>query len=126
MAESILDSVKAVVNLTEDNTDFDKELIIYINAVFANLHQLGVGPDPQFKITGKNETWEEFIGDTENIENVRELMGLRARLVVDSSTMTSYAINALREVIKEHEFRLMVSQEEVRHPWQTPLTSTLL
>lgn len=123
MSESILNSVKALVNLTEDNTDFDKELIIHINAAFSTLHQLGVGPNPQFKITGSSETWEEFIGDVENIESVRAYMGYKARLVIDANTMTSYAINALQEVIKEYEFRLMVSQEEVRYPWQPPLTS---
>lgn len=125
MPESILDSVKAIVNLTEDNTDFDQELIIHINAGFSTLHQLGVGPNPQFKITGKTETWEDFIGDVDNIESVRAYMGLRARLVVDTSSMTGAALNAIQEVIKEYEFRLMVSQEEVRYPWQAPLTSTL-
>lgn len=122
--ESILNSVKAVVNLTDDNTDFDTEIIIHVNAAFSNLHQLGVGPNPQFRITSKDETWEQFIDGVENIDSVKALVGLKVKLAIDSSTMTSYAINATQEVIKEYEFRLMVSQEEVRYPWQAPLHSS--
>lgn len=116
MPESILTSVKAVCNLTDDNTDFDQEIIIHINAAFSTLHQLGVGPqDEQFKIVNKNATWEDFIGSHKNIEAVRHYVAMKTKLVIDAPTLTSFTINAYNEILKECEFRLLVAEEEVRN-----------
>ena len=50
---SILNSVKKLMGLTEEYKQFDEDLIIHINSVFAILYQLGVGSTP-FSITGES------------------------------------------------------------------------
>ena len=45
MEESILISIKKLLGITKDDTDFDTDIIIHINSVLAVLSQLGVGPD---------------------------------------------------------------------------------
>ena len=41
--ESILQSIKKLIGITEDYTHFDADIIIYINSVFMILNQLGIG-----------------------------------------------------------------------------------
>lgn len=48
MDDSILNTIKKQLGITEDYTVFDSDLIVHINSVFLTLSQLGVGPDEGF------------------------------------------------------------------------------
>ena len=48
--ESILTSVKKMIGIAEEYEHFDNDIIININAVFADLAQMGVGPANGFAI----------------------------------------------------------------------------
>ena len=48
--ESILTSIKKMLGLSKDYTQFDDDIIMHINTVFLNLTQLGVGPKNGFVI----------------------------------------------------------------------------
>ena len=48
--DSILDSVKKVLNQGADDDFFDPDILMHINTVFSTLHQLGVGPEDGFAI----------------------------------------------------------------------------
>lgn len=120
MAEdSILDSTKKALGLTSDYTEFDPEIIMHINSVFATLQQLGVGPVTGFLIEDKETAWSAFIGAEENIASVRSYMYLKVRLLFDPPA-TSFAITAMENQAKEFEWRLNVVMEGVRHPWADP------
>ena len=106
---SILNTVKhGLDGIPEDYTVFDDTLIMHINGVFQRLFQLRIGPiDKPFKITGKSETWEEFLGgDTSvsaDMEMVKSDMILRVRLLFDPPT-SSYVIDNIQKLIQEYEW----------------------
>lgn len=117
MTDSILNSTKNTLGMTDDYTVYDGQIIMHINSVFATLHQLGVGPDPSYFITDDEETWEDFIGTVPNINSVKTYMYLKVRMMFDPPS-TSFAIAAMERQIEEHEFRLNVEME--RTIWTDP------
>ena len=55
ITDSILTSVKKLLGITEECTDFDADLILHINSVLMILTQIGVGPSEGFSI--KDKEW---------------------------------------------------------------------
>ena len=110
MGTSILNSVKlGIGGISEEYTAFDATLILYINGVFQRFFQLGIGPkDQPFKITGAEETWEDFFGleySSMDMELCKTNMILRVRLSFDPP-QSSYGIENLKELIKEYDWTM--------------------
>lgn len=112
---SILLSVKKMLGPSADYDIFDPELIIYINSVFGTLHQLGVGPEEKFVITGDSELWSDFTTEGEEIEEVKSYVYLRVRLLFDPPS-SSFVLSSFKEQIKELEWRLQCKAEEIIDP----------
>lgn len=112
---SILLSVKKMLGPSADYDIFDPELIIHINSVFGTLHQLGVGPEEKFVITGDSELWSDFTTEGEEIEEVKSYMYLRVRLLFDPPS-SSFVLSSFKEQIKELEWRLQCKAEEIIDP----------
>lgn len=108
--ESILNSMKKLLGPSVVDTHFDPDIIIHINSVFADLHQLGVGPEKTFYIEDDTSSWVEFISDNAEIESVKTYMYLRLRLVFDPP-VNSAVLKSFQEQIDKFEFRLNVSAE---------------
>lgn len=107
--ESILTSVKKLLGIDESYTHFDPDLIMHINSVFSVLTQIGVGPANGFSITGKNETWSDFIGkDSNRFSLVKSYMHLKVKLLFDPP-LSSAAIESINRQIGEFEWRLSVA-----------------
>lgn len=117
MTESILDSVKETLGVPVDSTGFDSELMIYINSVFSTLNQLGVGPADGFRIESKNNEWGEFLTNNLKMNDVKTYVSLRVKLLFDPPA-TSFALDAIKEQIQEHAWRLNVTREET--DWTAP------
>ena len=75
--ESILTSIKKLLGIEEEYTQFDNDIIMHINSVFLNLTQLGVGPAEGFLIEDDTATWEDFIGDSNQLQAVKSYMYLK-------------------------------------------------
>lgn len=105
MAESILDSVKKVLGVDPDNTDFDVDLVMHINSVFSIMHQIGATAPEGFFILDKVATWEDFLQDRKNVNMVKSYMVGKVRLMFDPPS-TSYAIESLTKIVAEMEWRL--------------------
>jgi hypothetical protein len=103
--DSILTSIKKLLGIGEDYTQFDSELIMYINSVFSTLLQLGVGPTTAFRITGTSEEWDDFLEDATHLESVKTYIYLRVRLMFDPP-QTGYLVEAITKQILEHEWRM--------------------
>ena len=110
MDESILTSIKKLLGPSEDDTSFDTDIIIHINTAIMVLTQLGVGPSTGFAISDKTKTWKDFIGDRIDLEAIKTFIYLKVRLVFDPPTST-VAIEAMKEAVKEYEFRINVNAE---------------
>lgn len=104
--ESILTSIKKLLGITEDYEAFDTDIIIHINSALMVLNQLGIGEEG-FAIDSAAETWDDFLGKSENVNAVRTLVYLRVRLAFDPPA-NSFVTGAIQEMIKEYEWRLNV------------------
>lgn len=106
MNESILTTVKDALGVPEDVTAFDKKLIMFINTVFMNLYQIGVGPATCYRISSADNLWSEFTGDSEKMEAVKTYVTLKVHLLFDNTTLSSSVIQLMNDEIKELESRL--------------------
>lgn len=106
MAQSILDSIKKLLGIEAEYTQFDTDIIMHINSTFAKLDQIGITPTGTvYQINGKEETWEEFIGSEIAINMVRSYMYTAVRLLFDPPA-TSFGIQAMKEQCSDYEWRL--------------------
>ena len=111
VTNSILLSVKKVLGIYPDDTSFDADIIMHINSAFMVLNQLGVGQEKGFSIIDKFALWSDFIPeDNANFEAVKTYIGAKVRLIFDPPT-SSIVAEALKETVKEFEFRLNVAAE---------------
>ena len=107
MDTSILGSVKKMLGLDPAYTAFDTDVIVNINSAFMILHQMGVGPTTCFSITGPNETWDQVIGGSTDLEGIKQYIFLKTKSIFDPPS-TSSVQEALANQIKELEWRLYV------------------
>lgn len=118
MSDSILDTVKGMIPVPVDYTPFDNQIIPLINLSFLTLYQIGVGPqDYPFSITGRSETWDQFMPD-EMIEAAKTYVGQSVALKFDPPTNGAIR-DAKNELIKEAEWRLNVYVETPGREAQT-------
>lgn len=108
MEESILNTIKSMLDIGEDVPAFDKELIDYINSAFFVLEQIGVGPDTPFQITGADEVWTDFIPDINKLNLVKQYIYLKVKKVFDTAGSASSFQSSLDNLITEYEWRLNV------------------
>ena len=108
--DSILGSIKKLLGLAEDYTEFDRDIIIHINSVFSVLQQLGVGPEDGFSIENYSSTWSDFTNNNSEIKNVVTYMYLNVRLLFDPPT-NSTILKSYQDTIKEYEWRLNVAAD---------------
>ena len=108
--ESILTSIKKLLGIDEEYTQFDSDIIMHINSVFLNLTQLGVGPSEGFQIEDDSDTWEDFIGDSNHLHAVKSYVYLKVKLLFDPP-LSSSVIESMNRMIAELEWRLNVAVE---------------
>lgn len=111
MKESILDSVKQMLGTNSEDTNFDRELIIYINGALMIIHQLGVGPKG-YTIKDRANTWDEFLLDRTDLELVKTAVYLRVRLIFDPP-QNSFLVNAIEKQITEYDWRIEIDHKGV-------------
>lgn len=113
---SILGTIKSLMPGTvawEDDETFDIDLITYINTSISILNHEGVGKQ-NFKITGYDETWDDFISkdDYENEDIYHETLSLvptfiRYKVKTMFDPATSGTLKQTEdETLKEIEWRL--------------------
>lgn len=117
MSESILTSTKKMLGLSDDYTAFDPDIIIHINSVISILHDLGIGPEEGYIVEDAEDTWEMYLGSTQNFALIRTYVYLRVRLFFDPPT-TSYLISAMEDQLRELEWRISMRREAT--DWVSP------
>ena len=109
MEDSILLSIKKVLGITEECTDFDQDIIMAINTALGILTQIGVGPIDGLFITDSTSTWSEFIPDGMKLEIVKTFVYLKVKLLFDTSTLSSATIDSMNKMLSELEWRINIS-----------------
>lgn len=108
--DSILTSVKKMLGITEEYTQFDPDLIMHINSVFSILAQLGVGPSEGFAIEDSTAAWSDFIEEP-LLNDVKSYMHQKVRLLFDPPT-SSAVTEVINRMCSEFEWRMNVAAEE--------------
>lgn len=102
--DNILNSIKKLLGINPEFTEFDQDLMIHINSVFMILNQIGIGPKEGFALETGLERWEEYI-NKKNENAVRSYVFLKVKLLFDPPT-SSALIESIRTSIAELEWRL--------------------
>lgn len=108
--DSILTSIKKLLGISEEYTQFDDDIIMHINTVFLNLTQLGVGPAKGFFIEDDAADWEDFV-DVESepqLQAIKTYVYLKVKLLFDPP-LSSAVIESTNRMISELEWRLNVA-----------------
>lgn len=110
--DSILTSIKKLLGISEEYTQFDDDIIMHINSVFLNLTQLGVGPEEGFSIEDDTAEWEDFVDIESNmpLQAVKSYVYLKVKLLFDPP-LSSSVIESTNRMIAELEWRLNAAVE---------------
>lgn len=82
---------------------FELELIVHINTAFSRLTQLGLGPKTGFSISDSTAVWSDIIPDGMNLQNVKDFIYYKVKIVFDPPASTS-SLETIKEEIKLLEF----------------------
>lgn len=110
--DSILTSIKKLLGIAEDYTQFDADIIMHINSVFLILNQLGIGTEEVFIIEDELSSWTDFIPDGKGLEAVKSYMYFKVRLLFDPPT-SSAVMEAMNRSVSEFEWRLNLQAESM-------------
>lgn len=112
MEQSILKSTKKILGLDAGYTDFDLDVITFINSVLSDLNQLGIGPSGGLMIEDAVAVWDD-LGIPQNQINVaKTFIFLKVRMMFDPPP-TSFVIEAMNKQIEEQAWRLSVYRESL-------------
>lgn len=105
---SILNSVKELLGIESEVTDFDQPILSLINSAIIVLLQFGIGPSYGFEITSEIETYSDYLGESSKISSlVNKYIYCYVKKNFDTP-QTSGLISALDEEMRETEWRLIL------------------
>lgn len=109
VSESILNSVKKHIGIDPSDKAFDVDVMMNINAAIFTLNQLGV-ITRGYTVTSEDDLYEDLFGDQPEdvVSQVKMYLVYKTRMGFDPPT-SSIAVEALKEMIKETEWRLNVA-----------------
>lgn len=108
---SILETILSMLGVNADCDTFDTTITVMINSALMKLYQLGVGSKPIFQITGRAETWAEFLGDSfDYYSDVVTFIYISVRIAFDPPASATI-LTSLQNVLSESEFRLNMQYE---------------
>lgn len=112
MDEPILETIKKLLGC-ENIDEFDEQLIILINGAIDVLIENGVGNKKGFMITENNETWADLItNDNKELFNLcKTYIYLEVKILFDTTSMSSYVLNAIKEKNQEYLWRIREQAE---------------
>lgn len=105
--DSILASIKKLLGIQAEYTQFDADIIMHINSAFSILAQIGAGPSAGFSIKDASAVWSDFLSDMTDLELIKTYIYQRVRLYFDPPS-GSPAIDAINRSISELEWRIQV------------------
>lgn len=116
MIESILTSIKKLLGIAEEYTNFDSDIVMYINSAFLDLKQLGVGPIDGFGIEDDGAVWTDFIDDQTDpgkrtlLSSAKTFIYLKTKLAFDPP-IGQAVLKSYQDMLAEIEWRLNVEVE---------------
>jgi hypothetical protein len=117
--ESVLTSIKKMLDIGEEYNCFDANIIMHINSVFADLAQMGIGPAEGFMIEDDTSEWTDFTSDNLLLNSVKSYMNLRVKLLFDPGSIGSSTLASYERQISQWEWRLNLAAESAAESKET-------
>jgi hypothetical protein len=120
MEQSILKSTKKILNIGEDDTSFDLDILTHINSAFSHLQQLGIGPEVGFVVEDDTVEWSDFLNEETPlpiVSAVKTNVHLRVRSIFDPPQL-QHVMSAMQAQLLESDTRLMMMREATE--WVDP------
>ena len=108
----LTDIKKSLSGIAEEDTSFDQDILLQINAALGVLNQLGIGPDGGLLVTDASTTWADFTEDTIIQGLVRQFVLCSVKIGFGPPT-SSFVLSSLQEQRKELSFRLTVEHDRL-------------
>lgn len=105
MSDSVLSSTKQMLGISPEDTSFDVNVIMSINAALTILMDLGLTEVEDQIVTSDKMTWDELLGGRTDIEYVKTYIYQKVKMIFDPPTSTA-AIDAMQRSISELEWRI--------------------
>jgi len=118
VSDKILDDIKLDLGLPDDYDVFDPTVRRHINSALGRLASLGIGPPQGFRVVAGTETWDQFLGDRTDMDDVKSFVFLHTKLLFDPPA-TSFHIAAIEQQIQKLEWTLNVKRED--EEWTEPM-----
>ena len=115
MNDSILQTIKQLLGISEADESFDPNIIVLVNSVLNIISQIGLEEANNFQIKGSSETWNELFRDRKDLEIVKTYICFKVKMMFDPPT-SSAALEATKRVLDEQEWRIAniyVNKEEI-------------
>ena len=109
--ESILTSIKKLLGIAEEYKQYDSDIVMHINSVFADLAMIGVGPSEGFVIWDDSSIWDDFASDDTLVNSVKSYMFLRVKLLFDVNSIGASTLTIYENQIAKWEWLLNVVAE---------------
>lgn len=110
MEENILESIKDLLGIQAEDTAFDIDVLVNINAIFSTLYQLGVGSEGHYVVLDGTEKWNDIFEEKDLVDFIKLYTYMKVRLVFDPPTNSSI-LQALNEQAKELEYRILLQAD---------------
>lgn len=108
--DSILLTIRKMLGGSAEYDVFDVDLCSFINSSIMKLYQMGIG-EIGFSVNGPEKTWRDYLGDDfEKLRSVVDFIYTEVRMKFDPPS-NSFVMNAMKENLKELEWRLIVQVE---------------
>lgn len=117
VSASILQSTKKYLGIDPDYDAFDQDITMFINSSIATLRQVGFGPLNGYSISGPDETWDDYYGDDNEYQFVKQYIYCKVRLMFDPPG-NSFGISALEKSCEELIWRINNEYEITEHPYE--------
>lgn len=102
--DNVLNSVKSKLNISEEDTSFDSDVLDMINATLSVLHQLGSSLS-LLEVTDET-VWDDFgLEDKDELHLIQTYMYLKTKLIFDPPTNSSLLEN-VKGIVQEYEYRI--------------------
>lgn len=103
---SILESVKKQLNIEQDTTEFDSDILSLVNGAFFSLYQVGVGGSTPFQVSDSSTTWGD-ISSIVPLDVILDYVVLKTKLIFDPP-QSSQVVTAYQDRLSELEFRMSI------------------
>jgi len=108
----LTDIKQSLDEIPQEDTSFDLNILLHINAALSRLNQLGIGPTTGLLISDDTTTWNDLVEDTVVQGLARQFVLYSVKIGFDPPT-SSFVLSALQEMRKELEFSLAVEHDRM-------------